>query len=72
MATQAENLVTIRDQIDARIIELTASINPDQSNQGRSVQLAGLLNTLLSQREAVNKLIAQADGPGMVRSYGVS
>ena len=72
MATYAENLATIRDQITARIIEVTASANPDYSVDGQSVSKAGYLATLTSQLESINKALQMADGGFEIRSRGVT
>lgn len=66
----ATALQTVRTQIIARITELTASLNPDVSDQGRSVQLAGLLRTLTDQLKAVEEEIQAAEGPWLVTSRG--
>lgn len=71
MATTLERLITARDNLDARIVDLTGSLNPDHSEAGRSVQLSGYLDTLMRQRDLIDKLIQRAGGPAEVRTYGV-
>lgn len=71
MATNLENLQTAKAQIISRIVELTASLNPDHSEAGRSVSLASYLDTLNRQLDMVNKQIQIAEGPGESRSQAV-
>jgi hypothetical protein len=70
MATVKENLITAREQIAERLVELTASLNANVSDQGRSVQLQSLLDSYVKQMADLDVLIARADGPWIVTSYG--
>lgn len=72
MATYAEQLTTARDQIMARIVEVTASANPDYSIDGQSVSKAAYLSTLTAQLEPINTALQMADGGFEIRSRGVT
>lgn len=68
MATYRDNLITTRDQIAARLAEVTDSPKPNYSIDGQSVSWAEYFSTLTGQLEAINKLIQQAGSPFMTIS----
>ena len=56
-------LETAREQIAARIVEITQAPKPDYSIDGESYSHASYLDTLTRQLESLNKLIQQAGSP---------
>jgi hypothetical protein len=68
--TVVEKLKQSRDQIADRLVELSAQVAADTSDQGRSVQLAGLQSMYLSQLKNLDDAIQRAGGPFMVTSRG--
>lgn len=57
MATYLENLTTSRDNIAARIAEITAENKPSYSINGQAVSWAEYMDALVKQLEYLNKLI---------------
>jgi hypothetical protein len=51
------DLKTALEQIDARIVEITASPFPDVSIGGKSVQKTAYLRTLMDEREKLQQII---------------
>ena len=72
MPTAAEKLVTARDQVLDRIIEVTASAGPDYTIDGQSVSKGTYLKQLAESLREYNLLIQQLGGPFEVRSEGVT
>lgn len=68
MPTALENLQTARDQIAARIVEVTASANPDYSVGGRSISKGTYLTQLGAELERLEKLIQRLGGPYEIRT----
>lgn len=66
----ASDFDAILTQMRARILELTASQNPDVQVAGRTINKSQYLATLLAQYAETLKLQQQADGPFEVRSWG--
>lgn len=74
MATQAANqasLQTAYEQVIARIVEVTASANPDYSIAGRSFSKGAYLAQLTQQLKSLKEAIAIESGPYEIRSRGV-
>jgi len=59
--TYVDDLKTTRDNIAARLAEITASPKPSYSIDGQTVQWAAYLRALTSQLEDVNKAISSAE-----------
>jgi hypothetical protein len=70
VATNAENLETQIQQIDALIIEITADPRPDYSVQGRSMSFGTYLTQLVDTKTKLVALRATMGGPFLIRSYG--
>lgn len=62
------NLQTIETQLEARIISVTASDQPDYHVNGQSFSRARYLEVLMAQLKAVKGLIQQ-DGGNMFEVY---
>lgn len=70
MATAAENLETSITQITARIVEVTASANPDYTENGRTISKGTYLTQL---QQSLNELLAlrpKIGAPWIYRSRG--
>jgi hypothetical protein len=61
-ADYTTNLETSRNQISARIVEITASPKPSYNVNGQQVAWTEYLKTLREQLAEINKLIAEGDG----------
>ena len=61
--TYAADLVTIRDQIVARIIEVTAAPKPSYNIDGQAVSWTQYLAELRKQLRETNDMIKESDGP---------
>jgi len=72
MATRAQQLDTAIDQIIARIIEVTASPNPDYLIAGRSISKSAYLATLDAQLITLEEARQRADGAFEIRSRGIT
>jgi uncharacterized coiled-coil DUF342 family protein len=72
MATAQENMITARNQIAERIVELTASLNPDYSENGESVQNSAYLDSLMRQLEKIEEIIQAMGGPFEQRARGIT
>lgn len=70
MATELENLQTVRDQLVARLIEVTATRNPNYSVDGESYSWESYTEMLTRQIDMIEKHMQRAEGPFEVRSYG--
>lgn len=70
MATALENLTTARDNICARLAEVTASARPNYSIDGETVSHADYIDMLNRQLETVNKQIQAMGSPFMVIMRG--
>jgi hypothetical protein len=55
----ADNLITTRDQIAERLVEMTASPKPSYSVHGHTYHWGEYFELLTKQLEQVNRLIAQ-------------
>lgn len=71
MATVVENLETRLANVAIELAAWEAN-QVSYSEQGRSVQWTQHYEALLRSIETIKKAIAMQDGPGIVRSYGVS
>jgi hypothetical protein len=71
MATYNENLITVRDQIAANLVNMTANPKPNYIIDGQYVMWRDLFDSYTKQLQAVNKLI-DADAPQELFSYGYS
>lgn len=70
MATPLENMQTAYERVTAKIAELTLSLKPDYSIDGRSYQHSSQLTALLKQQKDLLAAIQDAQGPFEVISYG--
>jgi hypothetical protein len=61
-ADYTTNLQTARNQISARIVEVTASTKPSYNVNGQQVDWTKYLDILEQKLERINKLIAEGDG----------
>jgi len=61
--TYATDLITLRDQLMARILEVTAAPKPSYSIDGQAVSWTQYLTELRKQLKDTNGLINDADGP---------
>lgn len=72
MASYQANLITAKEQVAARLVELTASPKPSYSVDGQSVSWESYFATLTNQLQALEQAIQRADGPFEVRTQGVT
>ncbi len=63
-----DDLTTARDQVAARIKEITASANPDYSEDGASYSKAQYLVILVQRLQELQKAIQVLSGPFLLRS----
>lgn len=70
--TSLVKLTAALNQLDDRILEVTASSQPDYSENGRSVSKGTYLQQLMDARARLNELIAQSSGPYEIRSQAVT
>lgn len=68
MATDAENLATIKSNLLAQLATMSASPKPNYSINGQSVSWQSLYDSLWSQLEKINEQLASTAGPFEVRS----
>jgi len=61
-SSYATNLETIRDQIAARLVEITAEPKPSYNVNGQQVAWNEYFTALTEQLAKINELIAQGDG----------
>ena len=71
MPSYAENLVIIRDNVAARLAEITASPKPSYSVEGQSFSWTEYQSMLFKQLESANTAIAAAEGPFEIMSEGI-
>jgi len=62
MATYAENLITLRDNVVARLAEMSVNPKPNYSIDGESMSWGSLFDSLTQQLAKINELIAMSDG----------
>ena len=72
MASYQANLITAKEQVAARLVELSASPKPSYSVDGQSVSWESYFATLTNQLQALEQAIQRADGPFEVRTQGVT
>ncbi len=72
MATYAENLKTVRDQIAAKLVEMTVNPKPNYSIDGVSYSWDQLRMSLSSQLKDINEMLQMAEGGFEVRSQGIT
>ena len=70
MATDAENIVTIRSNLLAYLATESANPKPSYSIDGQSVSWDQHRTSIMQQISELNELIAAADGPWEVESLG--
>lgn len=63
MATDLENLLTIRSNLLAALADISANPKPTYSINGQSVSHNEHRRSLLEEVKSINALIVQADGP---------
>lgn len=66
-----DNLIATRDQIAARLVEITAQPKPSYSVDGESYSWSEYFQALANQLKGLNELIQQADGPWEFRTKGI-
>lgn len=62
MATYQQSLVTIRDNLAARLAEMSVSPKPNYSIDGESLSWQSLFDSLSQRIDAVNAQIQMMDG----------
>lgn len=67
-----DSLYTALASLDANIATMLASPMPTTSIDGKSVDTAGYINMLLSQREKLVAAIIQAEGPTELHVQGTT
>ena len=72
MATALENLITARDNVAARLAEVTASLKPTYTVDGESYSWESYQAMLTDQLAKLNALIQQQSGPWEVRSRSIT
>lgn len=63
--------MTARDNVAARLAEVTASPRPNYAVDGESYEWADYVAMLTEQLENLDKAIQRAGGPFELRSYGM-
>ena len=71
MATRSENLSTALDQLAARIVEVTASVNPDYSVGNRSISKGAYLLQLQQAFKEMQSMAQNASGSYEVKTRGM-
>lgn len=71
MATYNENLITVRDNIAAALVDMTANPKPDYMVDGQRMLWADLFDKYMARLDTLNKAI-DADSPQELVSYGYS
>lgn len=71
MATDLENLLTIRSNLLASLAEISVNPKPTYSINGQSVSHDQHRQSLLAEVKEINALITQADGPYEVIHEGI-
>jgi hypothetical protein len=67
LGSQVQQLQTIMQQIDQRMVELTAQSKPTYSVDGQSISWESYFSMLSTQRKAVEEMLQRAQ-PYMVRT----
>jgi hypothetical protein len=67
VATSAENLQTMLDEIDAQLLTMTASPKPTYSIDGMSVSWGDHFKTLMEARKTIRELLILEEGPAEAR-----
>ena len=70
MASYAANLETARNNVAARLAEITANPKPDYSVDGESYSWTSYFQALVSQLEALNKALQTAGGGWETKTHG--
>lgn len=70
MATYAENLVTIRDNLVSKMVTESANPKPSYSEDGRSISWDEWWARRMADLEALELRIQRAGGPFIHRSRG--
>lgn len=72
MATFAANLETARDNVAARLVEITSQPKPNYSVDGESYSWAEYFSVLSSQLKTLEEALQRADGPFNIRSRAIT
>lgn len=72
MATYADNLLTARNNIAAKIAAMSADPKPNYSVDGVSYSWNELFTSLSGQLEKINAQLQMADGGFEIRSQGIT
>lgn len=72
MATVTENLTTAKENLAAKLAELTASPKPSYSIEGQSISWGEYYSMLTAQMKAINELLNQEATPLEVRTQAVT
>lgn len=67
-----DSLIEARDNLAARIAEVTASSQPDYTEAGRTMNKGTYLTQLCDQLEKLDAAIARASGPYEIVTRGVT
>ena len=65
-----DDLTTARDQIAARLVEITASPKPSYTVDGQTVSWTAYLKELREAMSSLDAEILKADGPYEIRTQG--
>lgn len=72
MATDAENLLTIRSNLLAKLAEISADPKPSYSINGQSVSWDQHRQSLLNEVKMINEQLAAITGPYEVVHEGIT
>lgn len=70
MATAAENLQTMIDQIDQQLLTLTAQTLPGTILDGESIDVGAERDRLIAARKSLWEQLVAQEGPAEVRVQG--
>ena len=70
MASYAANLETARNNVAARLVDITANPKPDYSVDGESYSWTSYFQALTAQLEALNKALQTAGGAWEKKTHG--
>lgn len=72
MATYADNLITIRDNLAAKLAAMSVNPKPNYSIDGESMSWQSLFDSLTEQIAKTNALIQMSDGGFEVKTQMVT
>lgn len=72
MASYSDNLITIRDNVAAKLAAMSVNPKPNYSIDGESISWQSLFDSLTDQLKKLNELIAMSDGGFEVKTQVIT